>query len=43
MDGLYCNGKAGVYRDGELPGWRWQPGTEMVEEFDCVAEWASSD
>ena len=20
MDGLYCNGKAGVYRDGELPG-----------------------
>ncbi len=23
-------------------GWRWEPGTEMVE-FDCVAEWESSD
>ena len=24
-------------------GWRWQPGTEMVEFYDCVAEWESSD
>ena len=24
-------------------GWWWQPGTEMVESFDCVAEWESSD
>ena len=24
-------------------GWRWQPGTEMVEDFDCIAEWESSD
>ena len=20
-------------------GWRWQPGIQMVEEYDCVAEW----
>ena len=24
-------------------GWRWQPGLQMVEDFDCVADWDDSD
>ena len=24
-------------------GWRWQPGLQMVEDFDCVADWEDSD